>query len=223
MGTITWQKEREDWPFRLPELAIDPLRTALLIVDMSNQDQTNVRRALPNTIKLKDFFRQQGLPVIYLLVGSLLPDARDQHLKRRLTWMRRSANEPPYLCPKGTWEYEVKQELKPLPGEPVIDKNSQGAFNSSVIDNYLRAFNVQNLVVAGIATSHCVETTARDAADKGYNVILAEDACSDSDPVHQITMRTFAEILGAVKSTAEVIADLSRLLGQKSSLGGTDE
>lgn len=210
--TIAWQQERQDWPFRLPRLTIGAEKTALLVVDMSNQDQRNVTRALPNTVRLLGFFRQAGLPVIYLLVGSLLPDARDQHVKRRLTWMR-LAGGPPYLCPKGSWEYMVKAELKPLPSEPVLDKNTQGAFNSSILDSYLRALEVQNLVVAGIATSHCVESTARDAADRGYNVILVEDACSDRDEArHCLTMETFGKIFGSVTSTDDVIATMSHLL-----------
>ena len=212
-GIITWQKEIKDWPFQLPELEIDPLKTGLLIVDISNHDSVTIKRALPNSIKLQHFFRQNGLPVLYCLVGSLLPDARDQHIKRRLTWLRKSAIDPPTLCPKGTSTYEVHRELGPLPTELIIDKNSQGAFNSSAIDYYLQALDIQNLVITGTATSHCVENTARDANDRGYNVILVEDACGDVEiNNHQVTMKTFARAFGTVKSTAEVINDFSRLL-----------
>ncbi|MBI2935181.1 MAG: cysteine hydrolase [Chloroflexi bacterium] len=211
-GAITWQKPIEHWPFGLPDLEIDPGRTALLVVDMSNQQQPTITKALPNTVKLRDFFRQSGLPVIYLLVGSLLPDGRDGNIKRRLTWMRK-AGAPPFSCPKGSREYQLREELTPLANEPVIDKNTSGAFNSSNLDTYLRAFEVQNLVVAGIATSHCVESTARDAADRGYNVILVDDACADSDETrHQVTVTTFARLFGAVKTTEETITDISRLL-----------
>lgn len=214
-GTIAWQKDSVSWPFQLPDLRIEPHKTALLIVDMSNFSET-LANALPNNIKLLNFFRENRLVVMYCLVGSLLPDARDVHLKRRLTWLRKSASQPVNLCPKGSFGYEVVAALKPLPTEPVIDKNTQGVFNSSAIDQYLRAMDVHNLVITGVATSHCVENSARDAADRGYNVILVDDACNDKERnQHRVTMQTFARFFGAVKSTAEVITDLSRLLARE--------
>ncbi|MBI4331594.1 MAG: cysteine hydrolase [Chloroflexi bacterium] len=214
-GAIAWQKDSGNWPFQLPELLIDPSRTGLLIVDMSNFSET-AAKVVPNNIKLLNFFRENKLVVMYCLVGSLLPDARDVHLKRRLTWQRKSGTQPLTLCPKGSFDYEVVEALRPLPAEPVIDKNSRGAFNSSVIDHYLRAMDVQNLVVTGVGTSACVEGTARDAADRGYNVILVSDACNGSDrDQHRVTLHTFPRFFGAVKSTAEIIADLSGLLAKR--------
>lgn len=209
--TIAWQKNTTDWPQRLPELEIEDSKTALLVVDICNDSET-LPGVLPNIIKLRNFYRQQGLKVIYCLIGSFLPDGRDRHIKCRLTWHRSSASEPEKIRAKGTFLYQVKEELRPLlPGELVIDKNSASAFESSAIDHYLHAMDIQNLVVCGMTTSKCVENTARAAADRGYNTILVEDACSDR--VHenqQATFHTFAQYLGAVKSTQEVIDDLSR-------------
>jgi nicotinamidase-related amidase len=58
-------------------------------------------------------------------------------------------------------------------------KNSSGAFNSSPLNHYLHALEIRNLVVCGSATSRCVDGTARGAADRGYNVVLAQDVCID--------------------------------------------
>jgi len=220
-GKIDWQKKATDWPHRLPELQIDVLQTALLVVDISNDLSEPVSRVLPNIIRLRDFFRQQDLKVLYCLVGSLLPDGRDRHIKRRLTWHRSSADAPEKIRAKGTFSYQIREELKPLlPMELVIDKDTGSAFNSSAIDRLLHAMGIQNLVVSGLITSRCVENTARDAADLGYNVILVEDACGDRIPEnHQATMHSFGRVFGSVKSTAEVIADLSRLLAQEPSTG----
>ena len=112
----------------------------------------------------------------------------------------------------GTWNHQVVDELTPEPGELVIDKNSSGPFNSSGIDRYLQAAGLQNLVFWGAATSRCVDNTARGAADRGYNVILVDDACVD--PVqrnHCTTVRTFGDAFGAVKPTDEVIVQLGAL------------
>ncbi len=214
-GTIGWQKDREAGPFRVPELRIDPRRTALLIVDMQNKFAKNLPGPLPNNLRLLEFFREHGLPVMFCRVGSLLPEGRDLHVKRRLTWLRPVEGGAISHCPKGCFDYEVAETLKPRPSEPVIDKNSQGAFNSSTIDHYLRAMDIQNIVVTGVSTSRCVEGTAGDAADLGCNVILVEDACNDTDPdKHRVAVATFARTFGAVKNTAEVIEELSRLLAE---------
>ena len=134
------------------------------------------------------------------------------HPKRALAWMRSSSGEPQDVS-RGTHNFEIRDALAPLPGELTIDKNSSGAFNSSALDHYLHALEVHNVVMCGSATSHCVETTARGAADRGYNVILAEDACADHDDRHhRTTMHTFGRVFGAVKTTAQVIIELQTLL-----------
>jgi nicotinamidase-related amidase len=208
--TIPWQDA--DTPYALRELAIDPERTALLAVDMQ-QYSGLPPRVLEANLRLRDFFRAHGLPVIYLRVGSLLPDARDQHVKRRLTWLRRPEDAEPYRCPRGAPPYELCAELAPLPTELVIDKNSTGAFNSSPIDLYLRNMAVENLVVTGTSTNHCVDNTARDAADRGYNVMVVDDACADGDPVaHRATLDSIARHFGVVRRTDDVLALFTRLL-----------
>ena len=76
----------------------------------------------------------------------------------------------------GSFEHEIVDELAPLPGELVLDKNASSPFNGTGIDQLLRNLGVETLVLVGVATDMCVETTGRDAADRGYNVIVAEDA-----------------------------------------------
>lgn len=216
-GTITWQTA-DDWPHRLPELEIDPWHTALLIVDVQSYSDL-AQQEMPQCRRLLDFFREHRLPVVYLRVGSLLPDAHDVHLMRRLNWLRRSAEGPARSCPKGSWQFEIQPDLSPQPGELVVDKNSSGAFNSTAIDHYFRGLEVQNLVVCGEATSRCVENTARSAADRGYNVIIVGDACADHVPRnHQTTLDVFGRVFGAVKTTDEVIAELSGLLSREPAL-----
>ncbi len=213
-GIIAWQRSSKDRPFQLPQLAIDLAGTALLVVDMQNKFSVQVREVVPNNLRLLNFFRENKLPVIFIRVGSLLPDAGDLHIKRRLTWLRGSESQSITICCRGIQDHDITEALKPLPAEPVIDKNSQGAFNSSAIDRYLGAMGVRNLVVTGVATSHCVEGTARDAADRGYNVILVSDACNDRERnKHLATMDTFGRFFGAMKTTTEVIGDLTGLLG----------
>lgn len=218
--TIPWQDDTASWPDRLPTLTIDPTKTALVVVDVQNYGSFD-NRVVENNLRLLDFFRNQRLPVFFLRVGSMLPDARDEHIKRRISWRRRVGQSDGFRCPKGTWAFEVRPELAPLPTEMVIDKNSSGAFNSTSIDHYLHHLGVQNLMITGVSTHACVENTARDAADRGYNVILVDDACAcggGSKEPHSRTMRMFYRIYGSVKSTQETLEILEAALGASSSL-----
>lgn len=212
MDPIAWQADVDDWPGAVGEIEIEPRRTGLLMVDMQAYSALALQVVEPNR-RLLEFFRRHGLPVVYLRVGSFLPDARDQHPKRREAWLRGADDaEPPRHYP-GSAGYGVCAELAPLTDELVIDKNSTGAFNSSALDHYLRALGLENLVVTGVSTNHCVESTARDAADRGYNVILVSDATFTSDPqAQEATLYTFARAFGAVKTTDQVMAELGALL-----------
>jgi nicotinamidase-related amidase len=112
-------------------------------------------------------------------------------------------------------DYEILETLAPLPTELVVDKNSSGAFNSSAIDLYLQHLGVRTIVIAGVSTFACVDNTARDAADRGYNVILVEDACAGAagnEAAHDATVQTFGRYFGAVKNTRELLVELDALV-----------
>ncbi|MBA2461086.1 MAG: cysteine hydrolase [Actinobacteria bacterium] len=99
--------------------------------------------------------------------------------------------------------------LAPTDGELVIDKNTSSAFNSTGIEWLLRNLEVETLVLAGVATDMCVETTARDAADRGFNVILAEDATATFfEHHHRAALSGFARVFGEVWDSADVLAAL---------------
>ena len=234
-GRIPWQDP--DWPGALPWLEIELDSLGLIVVDVqyscadpertpgrARRDEQpelfdawgrRIRELLiPNTQRLLAWFRERQCPVIFTCVGSLLPDAQDQHPKRRLSWLRPGPDAPPYRSPVGTPDYAILSDIAPLPGELVIDKNASGAFNSSAIDFYVQGLGLRTLVICGVSTFACVDNTARDAADRGYNVILVEDACAGSagsEAAHEATLRTFERYLGAVRTTEQLLAELNAL------------
>ncbi|HEY3118652.1 MAG TPA: isochorismatase family cysteine hydrolase [Chloroflexota bacterium] len=224
---IKWQ---EPWPGAVPSLEIDADGVGLIVVDIqgeappeSAEDRFKLDQVLISNIsRLLSWFRAHERPIIYLRVGSFLPDAEDQHAKRRLSWGRWNPDLAEYRRPVGSPDYAIRPEIEPLPGELIIDKNTSGAFNSSAIDHYLHQLGLRTLVVTGVQTYACVDATARDAADRGYNVILAADACS-AGTTHAVaeaaTLRTFARYLGAVKTTDEVLTDLATVSGQSVNSG----
>jgi len=209
--TIRWQ-DPDASPLAVTDLGIEPTHTALLVVDMQNYS-TLPRRVLDTNLALIAAFRNYGLPVVFLRVGSLLPDARDQHARRRESWTRQPEDVEPPRVPRGTTGFEVCPELAPRPTELVIDKNATSAFTASPLDLYLRNLGVENLVVTGTSTNHCVDNTARDAADRGFNVMLVDDACADGSVAgHCATMTTFPRHFGVVRRADEIIALFADLL-----------
>jgi nicotinamidase-related amidase len=160
------------------------------------------RFVLPNTLRLREHFQRLGQPVLHVTVGAALPDASDAPLHMRKLFVE-------FHNHLGSREHEIVDELKPLPGEHVLRKTTIGAFASTNIDSLLRALGCEQLYLTGVSTNMCVETTAREAADRGYGVTLVEDACGTThEDLHQVTMRNFQRLFGRVRSTAESLSEL---------------
>lgn len=80
-----------------------------------------------------------------------------------------------------TWDIEVVDELQPQDGDLVIDKNRPSAFLGTTLDDDLRDRGIRNVVVCGVTTNCCVETTVRDASQRDYRTFLVDDACAEFD------------------------------------------
>ena len=210
----------------MAERAVEPARAALLIIDMQNasgaRDGALGRRlraegssvgdyrfdrierlVTPNALRLRERFRALGRPVLHVTVGAALPDASDAppHMRKLFVETRNHL---------GSREHEIIDALKPLPGEHLLRKTSIGAFASTNIDSLLRALGAEQLWLCGVSTNMCVESTAREAADRGYLVTLVEDACGTThEELHQVTMRNFQRLFGRVRSTAQSLEELA--------------
>lgn len=224
------QAEAHDWQQKVyrPSFTLDPATTALLIIDMqyaSGYRDTGLgcmlrekgleatgryrfdrieQVVIPNIKKLLNYFRQHSLRVIYVTLGSRLPDYSDvpEHLRKMIQDLNNS---------EGNREHEILDELRPRLGELVINKVTQSAFNSSNIETVLRNMGIQNLVLTGISTSQCVETTARDASDRGFRCVLVEDCCAeDEEDQHNATLRQFARLFGRVARSDHVLTELGQ-------------
>ena len=157
---------------------------------------------VPNVQKLLSFFRRQKLRIIYITVGSQMPDFSD-YVPRRIPMAKAINNRV------GEREHELLDEIKPLPGELVINKTTTGAFNSTSIDLVLRTMGIEYCLLSGVSTHVCVECTGRDAADRGYKTIIIEDACgANMEEYHNNSIITFQRQYGRICETEEVIKEL---------------
>lgn len=233
-----WRRALENWPKFAPRFTLEARQTALVVVDMQNgyllQGSGLVdhlvenypeaaayymerikRLVIPNHQRLLRFFREQQLRVIFITFAAHLPNAADwlPLRRRRDQEIEAEYGKKTAILHLGLEEARVLDELAPQGGELVINKVSRGAFNSTGIDALLRNMDVTGLVITGVVTNVCVETTARDAADRGYKVVLVDDACASyNQAAHDACMMIFAGIFGKVMNTDDVIEELAQLL-----------
>src|SRR5580765_7653223 len=209
-----------------PNFVLDPRTVTLVVVDMQyasgsrdhglgrllkarGQEALGAyrfdrieRTVVPTIRRLLAFFRARGLRLVYLTVGSELPDYSD--LLPHMRAFAQSANNT-----RGNPEHEILDALAPRPGEAVLNKTTMSAFHSSGFERLVRAWGVEQLVFTGISTNSCVEGTARDAVDRGFRGLLVEDGCgAASQSLHDATCANFARLLGRVTSSAQVLAEL---------------
>ena len=148
---------------------------------------------IPNIIELINFFRANESPVIFLKLCGKSPDRKDLHRFFAGTWQKgKSAGYEDVYPLEGDSMADIIDELNPPPNEKntfIINKTTFSPFTRTGIDNKLKEMDIQTLVFTGLATSQCVETSARDSSDRGYNVIHIEDAQADySETFHNTSL-----------------------------------
>ena len=160
-------------------------------------------QVVPNIRRMAPVFRSGGGEVLYITQGAERPDCADAPIHMRKFY----ADVGNHV---GSREHEIIAELAPEPTDFIVNKRSIGAFASTGIDHLLRSLGREQLYMTGISTNMCVETTAREAADRGFAVTLVEDACATTHAdLHEGTIRNFARLFGRVRSTDEVLAELA--------------
>lgn len=172
-------------------------------VEFGRERFDNIERMVPKLQRLLKFFRDNSLPVLFVVIGSEHPEFLDvpEHMRELV----RSTNNL-----VGRREHEILDELKPRPGELVIRKTTISAFSSTGIEANLRAMDRDHLVFTGISTNMCVDSTARDAADRGFRCIMVDDCCAAAKRTyHDAALVTFQRLFGKVASAEEVAQGLN--------------
>lgn len=179
---------------------VDPSRAALVLIDIQNdfchpdgcygqigKDLSQIQELLPRVVTLLEGARRAGVPVIWVQ-QTLLPNA----LADSPSWLRRRTRSAMALewTLEGTWGADFIEPLRPRPGEPRVEKHRSSAFVGTCLDLLLRSNEMQSLVVAGVVTQGCVESTVRDATFYDYYVVLVQDCVGTIDrELHAASMR----------------------------------
>lgn len=155
---------------------------------------------IPNIIALRDLFHSLKLPVIYLKLSSEKPDRSDLHRFFMNSYVEGRSRGFDGVYPLLTDpEADIISSLKPLSSDIVINKTTFSPFSSTDIDKKLKSMGIRSLIFTGLATSQCVETTARDASDRGYEVIHIDDAQADYDEMtHNASLFSSRGVCGGV-------------------------
>ena len=189
-----------------PELKLDPATTALVLIDLQNgivamdvhpqPAQVVVARART----LADAFRTAQALVVLVTVGNA-PDGQDTLAPRLDT--------PPAAANRGADWSEVVPELGAQPSDLRIMKRQWGAFYGTDLDLQLRRRGIQTIVLAGISTNIGVESTARDAFERGYHQVFVTDAmASPSVQAHDSTLTFTFPRIGRLRTTDAVVRAL---------------
>lgn len=195
----------------LSELVV-PSRTAILVVDVQNdfcepagasgqagRDTDAAMAMIPTLQRFLAAAREHGTNVIF--IQTIHEPSTDSD-----AWVGRRANPDARNCLKGSWGADFTG-VAPLPGEPVVVKHRYSAFINTRLDSVLRTLKVENIIVLGVATNVCVESTARHGYMLDYHTVFVSDCSAAYDrAAHDATLYNIRTHFGVVATSDDVIA-----------------
>ena len=209
------------------QIALAPEHTALIVIDMQNAytsmggyldlagfDVSKTKPVVENIQKAVAAAHEAGIQVIYFKngwddqyreAGGI--DSPNFHKSNALKTMRKNPELQGTLLAKGHWDFELIDELKPLPQDLVIEKPRYSGFFNTALDSMLRCRGIRNLVFVGIATNVCVESTLRDGFFLEYFGVALDDACYQAGPAeaHAASLFNIKTFFGWVSDTKNFV------------------
>lgn len=218
--------QAEPYPF-----AFDPRRCALMIIDMQRDfvdpggfgealgnDVSLLRKAVPPTMRVLAAARGAGMLVIHTREGHK-PDLSDlPPAKKARGKLKAGIGDPGpmgRILVRGEYGHDIIDELKPAAGEPIVDKPGKGAFYATDLAAILEKHDIRQLIVCGVTTEVCVNTTVREANDRGYDCLVLEDCVASYFPEFQrvgiAMIKAQGGIFGWVSDSARLLSVLGRI------------
>jgi len=224
-------------------LAIDPVRSAVIVVDMENDfvakggmfdragaDISGAQKAIAPTAKVLAAARQARIKIVYLKMG-YRPDLSDlgatdsvnrtRHLKFGIGQKIQTPDgRESRVLIRDTWDTDIVPELKPQAGDIVLYKTRFSGFYQTDLDATLKKLGIKYLIVTGVTTSICVESTVRDAMFRDYLSVMLRDCMSE--PIghdlprtnHEASLLNAEVLLGWVSDSDQFIKALAAKASQ---------
>jgi ureidoacrylate peracid hydrolase len=195
----------------LPEL-VRPAKTAVLVVDVQNDychpdgalgkvglPTGSAMAMIPTLQRLLDAARASGTPVIFIQTNHTRETDSD-------SWTWRTAGVSGGVCRVGTWGSEFTG-VAPAGDEPVVIKHRYSAFINTRLDSVLRTLKIENLIMTGVSTNVCVESTARHGYMLDYHIVFLSDCTAAySTEEHEGALHNMRSNFGVVATADDVIA-----------------
>ena len=207
------------------DFVFEPARTALIVIDMQRDfiepggfghtlgnDVTLLKRIVPTVARLLETCRAAGLPIIHTRECHK-PDLSDlpraKHLRGKPSMRIGDPGPMGRILIAGEPGADIVPELAARPGEVVIDKPGKGAFHATPLSDILAAKKITHLVFAGVTTEVCVQTTMREANDRGFDCLLAEDATESYFPEFKKATIDMIRAQGAIVGWTATVDQIS--------------
>jgi nicotinamidase-related amidase len=219
-------------PRPFPHAGLAAARTALLVIDMQRDfldprgylagmgyDLAGVRAAISPAKRLLDAARRSGLTIIHTRQGyrpdlAELPPHKRARVAAGTSAIGKAGPLGRFLI-RGEPGFEIIPELAPAPGEFIVDKTANSAFWGTDLAAILSARGIRALILAGVTTDVCVHCTLREANDRGFECLLARDACGSGDAeahraaLHMVTVED--GVFGVLADVDTIVAALDRM------------
>ncbi len=209
------------------ERKVDPLHAALIVVDMQNdfcakggmfdregRDLRMIQAMIPRLTNFIDKAREVELTIIY--IQNIYTSESNWYLSDVWLEQAKRARKGSYIeypvCERNSWGADFYTGIKPLPSEIVVNKHRFDAFQDTDLDLILRSKGIRTLIMSGVATNVCVETTARHGFVKDYYIVFPKDCTATSagelhiaEELHNNTLRNISRVFGEVVDSDDVI------------------
>ncbi len=215
-------------------IAFNPTETAMIVVDMQNAyasrggyldilgvDLSGIEPVVEAINLVLQVSRKVGMQIVFLQNGwsANLHEAGTTasphwHKSNALRLMRENPELAGKLTIKGTWDYNLIDDIQPQPQDYIVQKPRYSGFWGTNLDMLLRGRGIRNLIFTGVATNVCVESTLRDAFFLEYFSLIIADATLQVGPqsVQEATLFNVEKFFGWVSTTKEYLEALKVLL-----------